>query len=945
MRVVALEAPAGYGRSVLLDQALDEGPRRAGDLDILYRCTPADRDPAVFAGHLVEACGRASTGAPASADAGSADVGDVVDALAGAVPARHQVALVVDGVDITGGPGASLVSELVGELAEGAHLVLSGRRLPKVGIARMVASGTGVLLGPGDLAFRPDEVEELIGGRISRDFGQLTEWPAMVGLIRAGHADLAVEYVHDEVLADADPVVVRALAAVAAVDGGTDSQVAGVLEAVGIGPPDVVDAVRRVVARLPLAGGPGGCWPDPVWTEATRTVLSAGERDLACVAKVRGLVAAGGLGEAGRMAVRTRSAVALAEVVRAALSSQPPLATFDDLRSWSASGVLGWDSPEGRWLATTVDLQKGDVDGGATGRLEEVRRAFAAAGDVTGETYLLLHLGHLARADDDIAELGRILRRGEELAALGQPAAAALVALGRAVAAQMSGDPAGALVALERVPPGSLIGDWGAQALMIRGTNLLLSGRNQAAVLALESATGEGSDASQAVAFDLLATARWYAGDPLGALGDAETAESLAGRADVPGLVQRIRATRACFLAASGQAGPARALVDGVARWGGPAQSDETAALCRIVEALLAADVDDLPGVRKVVDELALTGRAVRTSPWTVALATALDPAGADDLSAAGETVARSRSRAAGRAAAAHLDGGAPAGASFRPFLPARWCTADSPLVTVSLLGTGTVHRGLLPVEHPAWGRSRVRELCLHLALVDDRSREGVAAALWPDLEDRAAGRNLRVTLTHLLDVLDPNRERSRGSRLVTDRAGCLSFARGGGLHIDLWDVESRASAILASSEPERPDLLAHARQLSRSGTGPLLGGSPVGGWVDPHARRLDDLVATAALAAGDRAMRAVDPRLAEALGQRALAADPWSERAHRMVIDARFVLGDHDGARRAAEHALSVLADLGATPAVETRVLLRRIGVDGRETARVDLHGHSETA
>jgi DNA-binding SARP family transcriptional activator len=124
-----------------------------------------------------------------------------------------------------------------------------------------------------------------------------------------------------------------------------------------------------------------------------------------------------------------------------------------------------------------------------------------------------------------------------------------------------------------------------------------------------------------------------------------------------------------------------------------------------------------------------------------------------------------------------------------------------------------------------------------------------------------------------------------------------------------------------------------------------LLGGSPVGGWVDPHARRLDDLVATAALAAGDRAMRAVDPRLAEALGQRALAADPWSERAHRMVIDARFVLGDHDGARRAAEHALSVLADLGATPAVETRVLLRRIGVDGRETARVDLHGHSETA
>ena len=197
-------------------------------------------------------------------------------------------------------------------------------------------------------------------------------------------------------------------------------------------------------------------------------------------------------------------------------------------------------------------------------RLEEVRRSFEATGDVTGETSLLLHLGHLARADDDIASLGRILQRGEELAELGQPTAAALVALGRAVAAQMSGDPSAALVALDGVPPGSLVGDWAAQALMIRGTNLLLCGRTRAAVSALESATGEGSEASQAVAFDLLATARWYAEDPLGALGDAETAESLATRADVPGLVHRIRATRACFLAASGQSDPARQLLDGV---------------------------------------------------------------------------------------------------------------------------------------------------------------------------------------------------------------------------------------------------------------------------------------------------------------------------------------------------------------------------------------------
>jgi DNA-binding SARP family transcriptional activator len=66
---------------------------------------------------------------------------------------------------------------------------------------------------------------------------------------------------------------------------------------------------------------------------------------------------------------------------------------------------------------------------------------------------------------------------------------------------------------------------------------------------------------------------------------------------------------------------------------------------------------------------------------------------------------------------------------------------------------------------------------------------------------------------------------------------------------------------------------------------------------------------------------------LAEALAHRALATDPWSERAQRVVVEARLTLGDHDGARRAAEHTLAVLADLGVTPAADTAALLRRVG------------------
>ncbi len=926
LSVVALESPAGFGRSVLVDQALEEGPDLPDDRDLLYRCVPADSNSAVFATHLLVACnGRDVAWAPTD---GIPTGAGVVDALAAAMPRRGHLCLVLDGLELVAPAGDALVYQLVRNLPSGAHLVLSGRRLPRIGLPRMVASGTAVLLGPAELAFTPDEADQATEGIDLLEDPQLAAWPAMVGLARAGHPELAVAYARDEVLAPAGPLLTRAVATVAAVDGCTDGQLGPVLASVGIGPLDDVEHVRFELGRLPLAGGTGGCWPRPVWSQATRGVLSGAELELAAVAKAHSLVAAGALREAGEMALRTRSPAALAEVVRAALSSQPPLAPFDDLRTWDASGVLGPESPEGRWLATTVDLLTGDAGGRAVDRLEDVRASFEAAGDLTGETSLLLHLGHVARAGDDIATLGRVLQRGEELAASGQPSAAALVSLGHAVSAQLSGDPIAALAALDRIPPGSLAGDWAGQALMIRGANLLLADRIHAAVVALEAATGEGSDSSRAVAFDLLASARWYAEDPLGALNDAETAEHLAVRADVPGLVQRIRATRACFLAASGRYGPARKLLDRVERRGGPSQSDEAAALCRVAEALLLADADDLAGARRVVASVTVNGRAVRTSQWTAALSTALGLGGPGDKDPVGAAVTGtglSRARSAGEAGAAHLSGGPPADAGHRPYLPARWCTPSSPLVTVSLLGTGTVHRGVRHVDHPAWGRSRVRELCLHLALVEDRSREGVAAALWPDLEDRAAGRNLRVTLTHLLDVLDPDRQRSRGSRLVADRAGCLSFARGGGLTIDLWDLEAHASALLATPEPDRPVLLALARQLADSGTGRLLGGSPVGEWLEPHRRRLDDLVSAAALSAADRALGMADPALAEALAHRALAVDPWSERAQRMVIESRLARGDHDGARRAAEHTLALLADLDATPAPETLALLRR--------------------
>jgi hypothetical protein len=128
---------------------------------------------------------------------------------------------------------------------------------------------------------------------------------------------------------------------------------------------------------------------------------------------------------------------------------------------------------------------------------------------------------------------------------------------------------------------------------------------------------------------------------------------------------------------------------------------------------------------------------------------------------------------------------------------------------------------------------------------------------------------------------------KARGSARIVDDDGSLSFRRGAGLHVDLWDTEKRANAIVTSLEHEGPWSLSHARRLIKIEPGPLLAGLAIGAWLDPYRRRLDDLV--------------VEPRLCG---------------------------GDLDGARRALLHALAVFRDLGLTPELATVELTYRLGM-----------------
>ncbi len=387
----------------------------------------------------------------------------------------------------------------------------------------------------------------------------------------------------------------------------------------------------------------------------------------------------------------------------------------------------------------------------------------------------------------------------------------------------------------------------------------------------------------------------------------------------------------ACLLAATGQDSETQMLLEQV-HSAGPVPSSEGAALAAVAETLLR--IDDPEAARSLLEAIVVPDRPVRSSLWRRALLDALAPVEAPDR--ANPVPGFEYAVAAGTAGRRFLAGGPPAEARHRPYLPARWCLAHPASTTVTLFGIGGVRRDHRAVAHPAWQRTRVRELCLHLALVHQASRSRVAATLWPDRNERSAGQNLRVTLSHLLDVLDPDRERSHGSRLLRETGGAFDLDPSSGLRVDVWDVQRHAELVMATPDDQRASVLAHARRLRIARTGPLLDATVVGDWCSPYRRRLDDLVIAAASRAGALALHGSDPALAVDLGRLVLAVDPWSEDGHRQVIEGQLAQGDLEGARRTQLEAISLLDDLGVAPSRAMVLLGYRLGrtADGRVTA-----------
>ena len=256
--------------------------------------------------------------------------------------------------------------------------------------------------------------------------------------------------------------------------------------------------------------------------------------------------------------------------------------------------------------------------------------------------------------------------------------------------------------------------------------------------------------------------------------------------------------------------------------------------------------------------------------------------------------------------------------------------------LTIALLGPTHLLRDDEPVDDQHWRRRHVRELLAFVAHHGSTTREKVLGALWPDLTDDAARRNLRVTLTYLQSVLEPDRARDEAPFYLRLDQDVLALVGPPHVHLDIRgfeDLVARADAAAAAGDLDAAsDEYDAALALWR---GDYLEEFRDSEWAGLAAENARHEAVAAFVRAGNVALGAGRSVRAAHAAQRALEVEPWSEDAYRVLVAAHLAAGDRVAAARVLEQCDAMLDEMGVPAAPATDMLRRALG-DAHECAHV---------
>jgi len=179
------------------------------------------------------------------------------------------------------------------------------------------------------------------------------------------------------------------------------------------------------------------------------------------------------------------------------------------------------------------------------------------------------------------------------------------------------------------------------------------------------------------------------------------------------------------------------------------------------------------------------------------------------------------------------------------------------------------------------------------------------------------------VTLTHLVKLLEPRRDRLDRPFFVHAEPDRLTLRADPALGVDAWEFEA---AVAEAEELERegaPSLVLDA--LVRAvgyWRGELLSDLGAQEWLDFDRLRLGTVFVRSALRAGELLAAHHELAHAAAMAERAIAADRWSEAGYRLLVTVHLERGDRSAARRVLAHLDQVLEELGVEAGPETELL-----------------------
>jgi DNA-binding SARP family transcriptional activator len=979
--LTAVVAAAGFGKTTLLGQAVAENALSPIGEDRWLTCQRGDDALSFLATDVFAAVGLSR---PVPEDPDEAALA-VADALWSVAP--RQVALILDDAHLIGSdtPGWRFVSALVDELPRNGHLVLASRYPLALPTSRQIAGGDAVVLGEDELQFREDELVAFadVRGIPRNSLADVGGWPALAELTATAGSSSVIGYVWEELLSQLSPERRRALAVLVSV-GGADDEIARAL----LGPEVVLE---ELLDNLPLVlRSPSGWWSlHALWASALQHRLTPDE--IAHARRTAGLILRRRrqYHDAMDLLIDASAWDEVRELILDVCEVFTALVPPDVLRAWLQhlpAEVQG--TPEGLLLAAMAV----EPTSPATAE-KLLEQAVGAAAERAAVRYACLNaLVLLAFWRGDRRQMEVLAAQLDELAGQGHPEAPGLVALIRAQLGRTA-ERVRAELAVPQLASGAPLGpvsDWlhahivllrlgdpvGAEPLARRSlanTAPTMQAVSRAALVDSLRLQGRLGDAEQllpellpeittstvlcspelvtcGVVLLSILNRHAEAGDLLRRLRPTLATSPVAWAASASALAEAFHqvslghddAAAAALRQVLGQGllrsrfvvqvSPAAlpllyVLVPEIrSRWDHSSPPGCFAAVLQVSHALVELrERGSLAAIKSLPPNAWRIGRVELPIPWATELALGMLAAGHDG----GRQLLTSLGQAARAALRSQANSPVPTLATA-----ARAVLRDTPAIPdyrlrLRVLGPMELRRDGVLVTAPDLRRERVRQLLAHLVMHRRPTRSALMAELWPELDESAASRNLRVTLAYLQNVLEPDRDDSDPPYFVRSSGAVLHLVVDGPLTVDALEFEQHVEQ---ARELERQGALSAALSSYQRAIG-LWGGDylsdiPFDDQLQLERERLRATFVTIAVRAGHLLLARGDIAAAQTLAKRALAADTWSETAHQLLIAAHLAGGDLVNAKRSLLRCQGLLRELGVPPQQQTLRLARQLHV-----------------